>query len=238
MRLRRMTTAVLAVGVLAPATAPANGLLYKLPADGAKTVYAMKMTANRGGAPATIDGTLSIASVGTEKVDDKACRWIEFQMKMEMQGRSRTITAKLLIPEASLGKGKTPLPATKKGWLKSGDREAKALDDPTGNDGGPLPAFLPGPLKDVSDLKAKKIKTPFGELVCRGLTGTTTYKQRGETKVTYETRLSDKSPTGVASCKMSIQETRDGVSRDVATLELSLKKVVKSGAKSALPDSK
>ena len=71
MRLQRLMIAALVVPLLAPAAALANGLLYKLPADGAKVVYTMKMTNTRGDKEMTIDGTLSVASVGKETVDGK-----------------------------------------------------------------------------------------------------------------------------------------------------------------------
>lgn len=239
MRLQWLLMAAVVTGLLAPAAARADGLLYAVPAVGAKAVYDMKLTSERGGKSVMFSGSLSVACVGSEKVDGKPCRWIEVQMTMEMQGMSRTITAKLLIPEASLGKGKTPLDAVQKGWIKMGDNKAGELKDPKGRSGGPLPAFFPGPLKDVKELTAAKIKTEYGELECKGITGATSYTQGGsQTDVTYETRLNDKSPTGVATCKMTIKVTRNGKIRETAVLELKLNEVVKKGAKSALPKKK
>jgi len=231
------TGMIAAVITAVPLTASAEGLLYKLPADGAKVVYDMKLTAKRGDMTMTIDGTLSLASVGKAKVDGADCRWIEVSMKMMFQGMERVTTAKLLVPEGQLGKGKDPLAHVKKAWLKQGERPAKELKEPKQREGGPLPAFFPAKLTNVKKLKPETIKTGIGELKCEGVTATTTYKQGDDrsTKVDYRIRRNDKAPFGVAACTMKVQETRNGETRDAAELEFTLKSVEKD-AKSTLPD--
>ncbi|MCH8829360.1 MAG: hypothetical protein IID45_07255 [Planctomycetes bacterium] len=230
------STIVLALASCFPLTALANGLLYKLPADGSQIVYDMKMV--KKGRNMTNTGTLSISSVDKATVDGKKCRWIEFSMKMSFMGRDRTTTAKVLIPEAELGKGKNPLKNFKRGWIKHSGQEVKEIKDFNSRQAGPLPAFLPGPLSGRKELKSAEIDSGIGKLKCKGETGSVNYKQGSiETKVEYETRLNEKSPFGVVSSKLTIQETGNGKLRDTYEISFKLKSVAKN-AKSALPDQK
>lgn len=218
--------------------AMAGGLLDKLPADGSKAVYDMKLTSQRGGQEMSITGTLTVSSVGQEKVDGKTCRWIEVDMTMEFQGMKRSTVAKFLVPESEFGADKDPTANLKKGWLKRGDREPSEIKSGNARSLGPLPVFFPGPLSDAKKLDAAKIKTGLGELECKGTSGKRTVKQETmELKVAYETRTTDKSPFGVASGTMNVTESRDGVERGTTKMEFTLKSVGKD-AKSALPDKK
>ena len=231
---RLQIVTVIVVASCSPMTAMANGLLYKLPPDGSRVVYDMTMVNKERNM--TINGTLSMSSVGTATVEGKKCRWIEFSMRMSTQGRERTVTAKLLIPEANIGTGKNPGKNIKKGWIKLQDETKEFTDLSDRRLAGPIPAFLPGPLTGRKELKAASVKTGLGKLTCQGETGSITYKQgTTETKVDYETRLNDKSPFGVAITKLTILETRNGQKRGAYEINFKLKSVSKN-AKSALPD--
>jgi hypothetical protein len=224
---------VVAVIVCAPMAAWANGLLYKLPADGAGVVYDLKMESKT--QEMKVTGTLTLSSVGTEKIDGKNHRWIEMVMKLTFMGKDRIIVAKVLVPEDQLGKGKTPLDHCKKGWIRFEPKEAKELKDFTSRDAGPIPAFIASPLKEAKPLKSMTVMTGLGKIECKGETGSIDYKQgTNDVKVSYETRLSDKSPFGVASSKMKIQETRDGKTREVVELTLTIKSLIKN-AKTTIP---
>lgn len=234
-----------AVAIALPLSARADGLIQKLPKDGSKVVYEMNAVHTEGdGRVRKFDGTLSVASVGTEKVDGADCRWIEVNFTMKHEGRERKVIAKVLIPESDLGQGKFPLANVKRGWIRMRDgRKPDKLNDPFSRKGGPLPALLPTPLSDVKKLKAAEVKTGIGKLTCKGLTGKTSYEQ-GDAKrtdkfvVEYESRLSDKTPFGVAACKLTMTEYRNKTEKDdVIVMTLKVKSVAKD-AKSELPDSK
>lgn len=240
MRARQLlTTAVL---LTIPAAALADGLVYKLPKDGAKVTYDYKAvnkdpdnTADR-----KFDGTLSIASVGTATVDGQKCRWIEVSMLMRTEGREMKNRAKLLISEADIGAGKLMLANVRRGWEKRRDREPTKLDNPLGKRGHPIPAFLADPLKEVKKLPEEEIKTGIGKLKCKGLTGKLTYEQGDADRTDrfegeYTVRLSDKSPFGVASCKIVLKEfVRKMRLDDTIEIEFTLKSVGKN-AKSEIP---
>ena len=171
-----MISTVVLLLLLTSSAVYADGLIYRLPKDGASVRYKMELVMERNGMQMTGDGTLSVSSVGQMVVDDEKCRWIEFKMKMKLKGRERTIIGKVLIPEKHLGKGKTPIDHVKKCWLKEGEGEAKEIDA-RGQRGGPLPVFLSGPLKDVKKLKPEVVESKLGKLSCEGLTGRLVAKQ-------------------------------------------------------------
>ena len=87
----------------------ADGLIYRLPKDGASVRYKMELVMERNGMQMTGDGTLSVSSVGQTVVDDEKCRWIEFKMKMKLQGRERTIIGKVLILRSTWGRARRRL---------------------------------------------------------------------------------------------------------------------------------
>jgi len=232
----------LAAFAAAPLSAPADGLIYKLPADGTRVTYEMngvKSDAGRPGSENKMTGTLAVASVGKEKVDGADCRWIEITMKMFGRGREMTVSAKLLIPESDLGKGKYPLGNVKQAWLKQGDRLKEI--DPNGRDGGPVPAFLPNPLKDAKVGKPAEIATAAGKMSAKKLTAKTEYEQGTDKRVDkftveYDLQLADKAPFGVAGGKMTIKEYVNRTRLDdIVVLDLKLKSI-DTKAKSNIPD--
>jgi hypothetical protein len=230
----------LAAFAAAPLSARGDGLIYKLPADGIRVTYEMKVVISQGGNEQEFAGALAVASVGKKKVDKTDCCWIEFTMKMEQGGVERTTIAKLLIPVSDLGKGKYALSNVKKGWLKQRDK-VKELNDPNSREGGPVPAFLPNPLKDVKEAKPREIETGAGKMAAKKLTGKTEYEQGDANRtdkftVDYELQLADKTPFGVAGGKMTMKRYRDRKTlSSTLTIELKLKSVDKK-AKSDLPD--
>lgn len=228
----------------APLTARADGLVYRLPKDGSKVTYQYKAVHTGNGRERKLEGELSIASVGKDKVDGADCRWIEIAMTMRSDGRDRKVVAKMLIPESDIGKGKLPAANVKRGWVRMrADGKPEPFRDPSSRHGGPIPAFLAGPLQDVKESKAVEFKTGIGKLKCRRLTGKTSYEQGSANRtdrfdVEYDLRLHEKSPFGVAGGKLTITEFRNKTQRDdVIAMDFTLKSV-STKAKSELPDSK
>lgn len=238
--MRAFRLLALAAAVSLPSVARADGLIYTLPKDGAEAVYDFKAVHNdkSSGMERKFDGTLTIASVGTEKVDGKACRWIELRFVMRFMGKERINMAKLLIPESDIGKGKFMLGNIKKGWENTRGKTRK-FNSPLESRGNPIPAFLPEPLSDVKKLKAAEVKTGVGKLKCEGLTGKSSYEQGDDMRKdrfdsSYVIRLNKKSPFGVAYCKIKMQEYRNKTMLDdQIEIEFTLKSVG-TGAKSKI----
>ena len=213
----------------------ADGLIYRLPKDGASVRYKMDLVMEQNGMQMTGDGTLSVSSVGQAVVDDEKCRWIEFKMKIKLKDREQTIIAKVLIPEKHLGKGKTPIDHVKKCWFKQ-DGETREVKDVQGQKGGPMPIFLCGPLKDVKKLKQEVVESKLGKLPCEGLTGRLVTKQgKDDLDANLETRLHVKAPFGVMTLKIKLKISRDGQPQQKLTMTLHRAEVGKN-AKSELTD--
>jgi hypothetical protein len=221
---------------LTSSTGYADGLIHRLPEDGASVTYKMEMTMALGGGAMASTGTLTVSSVGQTTVDDETCRWIEFKMKMKMGKRERTIIGKVLIPEIHLISGKTPIDHVKKCWLKQGDDDVLEVKDVKGEMGGPMPVFLSGPLKDAKKLKPEVIENKLGKLTCKGLAGRLEFKQgTGDGTADIETRLHASAPFGVVTSNIHLKMSHDGQPGENISWTLKLAEVGKN-AKSELPD--
>lgn len=221
------TITLVALLAIPSAATRADGLIYKLPKDGTSVEFEMKGSYERNGQTMEFDGTFSMSSVGKETVDGEACRWIEFKMVMKREGNEQTILSKVLVPEKQLAAGKSPISHVKKAWLKQGDREAKEVDL-SGPQAGPMPALLAGPFSDAKKLEAETIDSGLGKLECKGVTGSTQFKQGSQDhKYTFTNRLNDKAPFGVVTSEMKFEMTRDGQQAGSGTMTLKLVKVGK-----------
>ena len=157
---------VVAVVAWTSSSAWANGLFYKLPADGSSALYVMKMVGKT--ARTTATGTLLLSSIGKAKSGGKDCRWIELTWVISQGGQEQVISTKILVPEEDLGKGKNPLKNPQKGWVKEPGEKVKKITDFGSDDAGALPLVLAGPLKNASKLRAKEVATKIGKLQCAG----------------------------------------------------------------------
>lgn len=212
----------------------AEGLLDKLPEDGAFVRFELNMSINMQGlGEKTHNGTLTMSSVGEKDVDGKPGRWLEIKQDVDVEGEPNHIT-KALIPNERLKAGESPLDHVAKAWLKRGDTEPKEIIDFKGPEAGFLRLFFPGALKDAKKLPEEVIESKLGKLECAGHTGTSTF-EAGDQKfeVTYENRLHDKAPFGVVSSRMSFKMFRNG-QEATGTMTLRLVEVGK-GATSELP---
>jgi hypothetical protein len=208
--------------VLPAAAAPADGLLYQLPNDGAWANYDLDCTAKAGGKEIAVTGTLRLASVGHVTVQDQPCRWIEVQLNVGTVVEGKEVknerVCKLLIPEKWLVAGQSPLDHVVRAWWQpeSGAAVEKLLNPRTIDT--PLPVILSGPWKNVKPLKTADIQCRFGKLSCEGTEGTLDFPlpQGGTMKCKLENRLNAESPFGVVSSHWLL-ETPGG------TLEWNLK---------------
>lgn len=228
------------VVLLAAVPSRGDGLLYRLPKDGTWASYAFDGTmwvSPPSDKTAKVNGSVRLASVGQITTNGEPCRWIEvtFEMNMEMGDRKEKErhTAKVLIPEKHLTKGKDPLDHVIRAWVQGGNSRAKKLKDPNGfSKEGLFPLVFAPALKNVKQLEGKMVSSKFGELACSGITGTAKFAYpRGEGEVTFENRLHPKSPFGVVASRWDIKDR--GHTAMIWNLKLS---ELGDGAKSELPE--
>jgi hypothetical protein len=224
------------VCVLGPDTARADGLLYQLPDDGSwvrfDASYTFKLDGMEKAGQGT--GTMTMASVGKALDGSEACRWIEFKVQLKDSGMEHTLIRKLLIPEKYLKKGENPTAHVVRGWAKFNDEAVERAVPIHGR----WPAYLSGPLQDEKKLDGQLVESKLGALRCDGVTGWIEYKEGDvHMKVTFETRLHEKAPFGVVSCRMQFEMKRDGKVQQTVDATLKLTDFGKD-ARSALPDHK
>jgi hypothetical protein len=197
------------VCVLGPGIARADGLLYQLPEDGSWVRFDAPYTFKVAGRekPGKGTGSITMASVGTAREGSEPCRWIEFKMQLKDSGMEHTLIRKLLIPEKYLKKGENATEHVVRGWAKFNDEDVQRAVPVHGR----WPAFLAGPFKDEKKLDQQLVESKLGALRCEGVTGWIEYKEGDvHMKVTFETRLHEKAPFGVVSCRMQFEMKRDG----------------------------
>jgi hypothetical protein len=146
----------LAVVLLVACPAWADGLIYRLPPDGAWVLYASQQQGeldypdgakrelsdeDKRATPRTAfdQGFLTIRSVGTAPAGREKGRWIELEQSSQVTGKSlagtelekgrRTIVIKLLIPENRLARGEDPFSHVVKMYFKDDDRKPEEITD-------------------------------------------------------------------------------------------------------------
>src|SRR5262245_17361110 len=158
----RKLCAALAFALFAAGIAAADGLLYRLPADGAMARYDMEMTVAKDGKQLTGKGTAILSSVGRKEVDGKPCRWIEIIFEVKIEDREEKSITKVLIPEKHLKEGEEPLKHVMKAWQQDRDNARELAVDRLAD--SPLPVFLAPALKDAKKLPKALIDTKLGKL--------------------------------------------------------------------------
>ena len=206
---RLLWATVTGLCALSPGVARADGLLYQLPEDGSWVRFEAPYTFQADGMekPGQGTGSITMASVGTAREGPEPCRWIEFKMQLKDSGMEHTLIRKLLIPEKYLKKGENATEHVVRGWAKFNDEDVQRAVPVHGR----WPAFLAGPFKDEKKLDQQLVESKLGALRCEGVTGWIEYKEGDvHMKVTFETRLHEKAPFGVVSCRMQFEMKRDG----------------------------
>jgi len=250
---KSLTMAVLFVLTLAlPVfTADADGLFLKLPEDGTKVSYTMKITGSNV-PPEGATQSMTISSVGKVEHKGTPCRWIEIGFLNELKGMRRDTFHKLLIPKAELKKGGNPIGQLVKAYLRQGDSPAAENKNVASARNGPLPILLGGPIKGAKKLEAVTLETGLGKLETAGLKGTTVFTEAAtedpdpagednstpefKLKVDLEIRTHKKVPFGVAQAVLAYT-VDTGPGERSGTIIFTVDKISK-GASSALPDSK
>jgi hypothetical protein len=229
----------LLLAVFAP-PARADGVLYRLPEDGAWVRFDVTMTLNEAdGDQGSGTGSLTMSSVGRTQLGGEDCRWIEFHLHTTVaDGAAKDeddMIAKVLIPEKHLNAGNSPFDHLARGWLKWENNDPVELRQAPFGHGSLAAALLAGPPEDAKKLDKQRVQSKLGELDCEGTTGTATFED-GESRlaITDHTRLHEKAPFGVVACRMDFKVSRNGQVQSSGTMALKLADLG-TGAESELP---
>jgi hypothetical protein len=216
-----------------------QGLLYRLPGDGAWVRFEMESSSNeKGQERKTYKGALTLSSVGEVTVDGKPCRWIEMKMEANTPGDH---IVKVLIPSERLKAGESPLDHAVRGSRKMigalNDGGFKEIANFKAIEAGAMPLILPGPFAAAKKLPKKTIDSKLGKLKCEGHTGTHVDEsaQDYRSERTYKTWLHEKAPFGVVAADVISKTYHNGEYVREFTLTLRLVEVGK-GAKTELPE--
>jgi hypothetical protein len=230
----------------------ADGMLYRVPEDGAWARYATKVTVTQKNEPKVTEvGTMTLASVGQEVVGNAKCRWLEIVVDTKPPGAGPGFKSvfKALIPERRLGKGRDPLVHWIKGWGKVGPQPAQPLPrELLTNPAMMLNLFVSGPLRSCRGLDSKTIETPLGTLMCAGESGTRVLKgaavnvkngktTSGDIQVRIENYFHEAAPFGVVASRQQVEFPDFGDGKTTAETVFTLL-AAGTGATSELPDQK
>ncbi len=234
MRLFLVSTAVfLFCGVASFAEAGDHGgLLQKLPKDGRWAKYHFQMKVK---VPVTqeILGAISLRSVGRVTKNGEPCRWIEMQMDVVENDRTRTSLFKILVQEKAFRSGTKTSPHVLRGWGPGGVQ----LSDSDINGSGVLNYLLGRRLAKKKPLKVSKvIDFQRGQLkIAAGTVGQMPLGRNDNTVVTQRLWSHQTVPFGVAAMEYRVV-VKD---RKTVATEMSMEFTLQdygTGAKSLLPD--
>src|SRR5262249_44649659 len=150
--------------------ARADGIIQDLPEDGSWVEFAMKGEGVdlMGKIAVTVEGMLTIRSVGRETIDGEAGRWIEVGTAASFQRggqkEKQTEIRKMLIPERRLVSGENPLAHLRKGKRKRDDDQPTEIQVPgPGAEAGGIPNELfHAPLPPIQATERINVETPAG----------------------------------------------------------------------------
>jgi hypothetical protein len=210
--------------ILSVHAARADGLIYRLPADGTSATFDLEMTGSVNGREKTDKLSMSVSSVGAVTVDGEKCRWIEFKMFRKDKGLESPAVTKLLIPEKNLGKQQNAGEHIIRGWATDGEGEPVAITDLNSLMAGFLSIFVAGPSKTVRELeKADVVNEKLGRLPCVGVAGEQDFDQSDVTiRTNFEHRLHDDAPFGVVSAFWKLELNVAGHVVATGTMKLTL----------------
>ena len=209
---RSVASTLLLYTIFAARVASGDGMIYRLPSDGAQAQYDLVIKMGPQGAQQERKGSFKLSSVGTETVGADQCRWIEIRLDFSDDGQERTILSKALVPEKHLGRGKSAGDNLLKAWIKFNEQEPLQVTDLKQPQAGPLLMFLAGPSASAMKLDPKVVENAkLGKLDCEGEIAAYEFDQgESKMKVIYEHRLSEKAPFGVVGTKLKFQVERNG----------------------------
>lgn len=219
----------------------ADGLIHQLPKDGSWVEYELTGSGltPTGEVRMTTTGTVTLKSVGQEKVDGKSFRWIELEVAMEAKTtrglRSRRIDDyKLLIPEDDLAAGKDPLAHVSRLFKKDvrGFVTEHNLNEGAAEKLKGIATWISKPLEKSEQKKGVELKTPGGTFKCTQINGTKAGDSEG-VSMDLETWVTDQAPFGVAAYQVK-SKRKEGSN----SFELKLVKTGTGAKSSVVPEEK
>src|SRR5437773_5437610 len=217
---RLLLTLTLSFGLVGGAAA--DGLFYRLPADGEFAGYVVEVSFSTKGLEVTGRGNATMSSVGQETVKGKKCRWIEIKLALTIMDMEDVQIAKVLVPEEHLKAGASPLEHAIKGWIKRRDEQPTAIKDFKSMN-TPLPVFLGSPFKDAKKLPKEVTTSKLGKLECEGVKGSYDLDDGTQSvRAVFENRLHDKAPFGLVTSTIQLTMQRNGQVRDTGTMSFRL----------------
>ncbi|MCH7686308.1 MAG: hypothetical protein IH899_06465 [Planctomycetes bacterium] len=220
----------------------ANGLIQKLPQDGSWVRYHTRINIEKP-QKTEFTGTLTIRSVGRKTVNNEPCRWIEFDMTMNIENRTERTISKILVPEKLFKSEKSVSPKVIRGWIKRNDADPKEETDTEKLSSDEFAAFLPDPSRKVKTVKVKKtVDYQKGQLTVESaITGSVKLPVPENAKIKIESTFDftmwshEKVPFGTAEAKWEFSSKLEDQLLSKGTVTLTLEDFG-TGAKSALPD--
>jgi hypothetical protein len=245
--MRQLSALQLMVALLVLPTPPAraDGLLHKLPANGAWARFDLEWWGPSAAGEFMVlrRGTLTISSVGRAVVDDEQCRWLEIRNAVDHDGKEVAGVQKLLIPEKYLLAGLNPLGHVVKAWAQHpavAGGTPQEITDMKGEQARPIRALTDmffGPPGEIRMLDEELVETTgLGKLRCPGVAARYVLKRGNlESIFDYESRLHDKAPFGVVTFRSESVHKEDGVVRIPRHVTILRLAEFGTDAKSALP---
>lgn len=205
--------------------ARADGLVQRLPEDGAFVQYDLDINLGSPGNQRNLKGEMRLSSVGTEVVLDDKCRWIEMKITLKIEGQEQLLYWKALIPEKELARGKSPGDKVVRCWVRlPGQNDAVSVPDLKLPEAGPLQMFLAGPPTNPQKLEKMEVtNTKLGKLECEGEVAEHEFdRDNRKVKAKFEHRFHEKALFGVVSSKMTFQNIRNGVEEEAGSVVMTL----------------
>lgn len=222
----------IAFAIFSADAAEADGLFFKLPADGSSATYEMIVTPPSGRVDRQLKGSFKISSVGGTDTNGERGRWIEiFQVQ-----RKSTRAIKIHVLEKHLTRDFS-VDSIVEAWRKRGPLTPKYIDKPSEIDEettSELKMFMSSKMNDVQMLDPIDIETPLGKFACTTIKGSVEFGRGQATMVVRSTsHLSRKSPFGVVKSEMTIQAVVDDKVREEYHVSFALTEI-DTEAKSAV----
>jgi hypothetical protein len=212
----------------------ADGLLYKLPADGTSATYELVGSMWRADREHQEEAELTLRSVGRTNADGEPGRWLEMVLHPKGEAESRVVVFKVHIPEKYLTRGKRPADHITEAWIRVGAREAKKIGDTKARELTPIAGFLTGPFQEPSELSPVEVESAIGTLRCKGEKGVVTVKDgRSSHRLSFAVRLNDSAPFGVVSGTIDGERTIGGEVAERSEFKFKLIRV-ETGATAAI----
>lgn len=250
---------LLAALCLLPISARGDGLIQSLPEDGSWVRFEVvqeNYDVKSGQVNQTVDGTLTVSSVGKSVFDGQACRFIELKYVFKVGEREQVDRCKLLVAEDRFAAGINPLDNVLRAWVKEPSKPAEIpLDRRMNRDMEQhLLMFCPrlrdlfhGALEDTRRLGDRPLVGKAGRFDCTGVAGKRYLpfamrgggfkdpKEGGEF-LTFETWHSNEAPFGVVRhrCEWEVRDADKRLMfRHVQKLDLA---AIGKDAKSEIPE--